>query len=209
MNQNAEKSLEFPTDVPHANETSSLMFMPAACFESGNSPAAKTIEQSTATAQKFGNTLMYSDPGNKIHGWNLYIITLLFFVVALIVEVIRLIRRGREKAGWRSRFANWLSPIFHPFQRANKLVAGLFLLYLFGGIGISAASTFEAGTYIFALRSWVYKSGWIQYENRMNPEQDATDFGQLVPIFMSALILFSFLQIISGKWNITYLIENL
>lgn len=73
------------------------------------------------------------------------------------------------------------------------------MLDLLGGIGISATSTIEAGSYIFALRSWVYKSGWIEFENKMNPEQDATDFGQLVPIFMSALILFSFLQIISGR----------
>lgn len=199
VNQNAEKSLDFPTEVPPANERSSLMFMPAACFESGNSPAAKTIKQSTATAEKFGSTLIHSDPGNKIHGWNLYIITLLFFMVALVVELVRFIRRGRERPGWRSKVANKLSPLLPPFKRATKLMSGLFMLYLLGGIGISAASTVEAGSYIFALRSWVYKSGWIEFENNMNPEQDATDFGQLVPIFMPALILFSFLQIVSGK----------
>lgn len=99
----------------------------------------------------------------------------------------------------RSKVANKLSPLLRPFKRATKLMSGLFMLYLLGGIGISAASTVEAGSYIFALRSWVYKSGWIEFENNMNPEQDATDFGQLVPIFMSALILFSFLQIVSGK----------
>lgn len=208
VNQNAEKSLKFPTDVPRGNETSSLMFMPAACFESGNSPAAKTIQESMATAQKFGHTLLHSDPGNKIHGWNLYIITLLFFMVSLLAEGIRFVRRGRERPGWRSKLVKKLSPLLHPFRRAKKLTSGLFLLYLLGGIGTSAASMFEAGSYIFALRSWVYKSNWIQFENNMNPEQDATDFGQLVPIFMSALIVFSFLQIISGKLLTFHLVDT-
>lgn len=198
INQNAEGALDFPTDVPRANETSSLLFLPAACFESSDSPVGRTLKASTDTAKDFGDVMVHSNPGNRVHGWNLYLVTLFFYMAALVAEIIRFIRRGRERPGWRSKFANKISPLLHPFRKTKKLVSGIFLIYIALGIGISAASTFMAGTYIFSMRSWVYKSGWIQYENNKNPEQDATDFGQLVPIFMSSLILFSFLQIISG-----------
>lgn len=96
VHQNAEQSLQFPTDVPPANETTSLMFMPAACFQSGDSPAGKTIKESTRTAEQFGHVLMHSDPGNRIHG-NLYIITLIFFMAALLVGCFRFVRRGRQR----------------------------------------------------------------------------------------------------------------
>lgn len=212
VNQTADKSSdlpEFPTDVPPAAYHSSLLFLPAACFESGNSSlASKTLRESTANASRFKDVMLHTDPGNRIHGWNLYLVTLLFFMAAILAEGIRFLRRGRERPRWRSRLANKLAPVLYPFRKAKKLMSGIFLLYLIVGIGISAASTIEAGSYIFHLRSWVYSSGWIQFENNSNPEQDATDFGQLVPIFMSALIVFSFLQIVSGGFIVFHLMPT-
>lgn len=200
VNQNAVQDTRFPTEVPQANETSSLMFMPAACFQTAASPFIATLRNTTDSAKDyFVGTLINSNPGNTIHGWNWFVLILTFYMAAMIAEFLRFVRRGRRRPGWRSMIAKRISALFRPHPRIRKLFSYMFLLYLGGGIGISSATTVICGGYIFHLRRWVDESGWIEEENNVNPENDATDFGQLVPIFMSAMIVFSFLQMISGR----------
>ncbi|KAI1324420.1 hypothetical protein F5Y16DRAFT_424041 [Xylariaceae sp. FL0255] len=197
-NQNATAH-RFPTDLPLANETDSLMFLGAACFEDSSSTAVATFQDSTKSPDAFFvNTIENSTPDNKIHGWNWYVLTLLYYGAAIIVESIRFIRRSARRKGWRGRLG----------QKARRCctsrlirlpVEWMFLIYLLGGIVISAIVVFKSSTYIFDLRSWVANSGWIQVQNGLNPEDDWTSFGQAVPILTSGLILFTFLQIISDK----------
>lgn len=199
INQNVvQQAPSFPTNVPLANETSNLMFMPAACFESENSPIQATSKSTADNANDLERVLLDSDPGNTLYGWNWDVILLLFYMLAILVESVRFVQRGGERPGWRSRVTNWCSSKLDPHPRVRKLFAYIFLAYLATGIGISAAATANTSNYILDLRGWMDKSGWIQKENGVNPENDATDFGQLVPIFMVSMVVFGILQLISG-----------
>ncbi|KAI1407344.1 hypothetical protein F5Y13DRAFT_183469 [Hypoxylon sp. FL1857] len=200
-NQNGDSDRPFPTGIPNANETDSLIFLPAVCFQTGAPSVSSTFHDTTSSASVFfKDNLALSTPRNKIQGWNLYIITLLFYGAAIIAEIIRFVRRGRSRPGLRARIAK-------PFRQCcglgtiqRKIVQNVFLFYLAFGIGLSFAVIIISAQYIFNLRRWVDKSGWVALnDNNQNPENDATSFGQLVPIFSSALIVFSFAQIISEK----------
>ncbi|CAJ2510623.1 Uu.00g062480.m01.CDS01 [Anthostomella pinea] len=199
-NQNGNVQLPFPTEVPLASEVDSLIFLPAACFQASAGGAIETFKESTKDANSFFNkTLHDSSPGNLIEGWNWYVLTLLFYGAAIIAEAIRFLRRGKSKQGWRGRVGKQFGRVCGLGTFRRKVVQNIFLIYLVAGVGITCATTIKSTMYIFDLRRWVDKSGWIMIEDNGNPENDATSFGQLVPIFSSALILFSFAQMISEK----------
>lgn len=201
-NQNANQDLKFPTAVPPANETDSLLFLPAACFQSANSPLGATFKNTTASATAFfQDTLVKSAPGNMVQGWNWYVVILLFYGAAILAEFIRFCRRGRSRPGWRGKLGARISRLVRPKSWQRMLVSYIVLLYLILGAGISAVAVVFSARYVYSLRQWVDRSGWIALENGYNPENDATSFGQLVPIFLSTLVLFSFAQMISGKWH--------
>ncbi|KAI3320569.1 hypothetical protein HD806DRAFT_524605 [Xylariaceae sp. AK1471] len=198
-NQNATDK-RFPTGIPAANETNSLIFLPAACFQSDKNTATATFQDSVKNPDAFfGKTLRQSTPDNKIQGWNLYVLTLLYYGVAIIAEIIRFFRRAKSRKGRRGDIGRKIGRYCQLGTVRRKLISSVFLAYLLGGAGISSAVVFISSQFIFALRAWVYRSGWIELQNNQNPENDGTSFGQLVPILTSALIFFSFLQIISGK----------
>ncbi|KAI0381695.1 hypothetical protein F5Y04DRAFT_255081 [Hypomontagnella monticulosa] len=199
-NQNADTDMDFPTGIPNANETDSAIFLPAACFQVGGPTALSTFRETTSSADTFfKDNIAASTPRNKIQGFNLYIISLLYYALAIIAESIRFIKRGEDTPGPRK----WICDKFGMCFRAGTIQRGvmntIYLFYIFLGVGISCAVTIISAQYIFNLRAWVNKSGWIQPENGQNPENDAKSFGQLVPIFSSALIVFGFAQIISEK----------
>ncbi|KAI1371747.1 hypothetical protein F4677DRAFT_450092 [Hypoxylon crocopeplum] len=199
-NQNADTGKLFPTGIPLANETDSSLFLPAACFESAENTAVDTFKHVTSNPQTFFmNNLAKSTPGNQIQGWNLYIITLLFYGAAIIAELVRFIRRGKNRPGWRAQVGKQIGRVCGVGSFLRKIMKNVFLFYLFAGVGLSCAVTIISTQYIFGLRGWVNNSKWIQLENGQNPENDAKSFGQLVPIFSSALIVFSFAQLISEK----------
>ncbi|OTB04540.1 hypothetical protein M426DRAFT_152309 [Hypoxylon sp. CI-4A] len=199
-NQNADTDLTFPTSVPNANATDSSIFLPAACFQTGGHTAEDTFKQVTSNAGTFfRDNIAGSAPGNKIQGWNLYIITLLFYGAATIAEFIRFFRRGRTRPGLRAKIANGFRQCCGLGTPMRKIIQNVFLFYLALGVGIACAVTVISTRYIFDLRRWVDRSAWIQQENNQNPENDAKSFGQLVPIFSSALVVFSFAQIVSEK----------
>lgn len=198
-NQNTDADINFPTSIPYANETDSSIFLPAACFQSDEHTAADTFKETTSNAKTFFmDNIAKSTPRNKIQGWNLYIITLLFYGAATIAELIRFLRRGKSRPGWRASIGDRFRRCCG-FETLKKVVRCVFLFYLLAGLCISSAVTIISTQYIFDLRKWVDKSGWIQRENNQNPENDAKSFGQLVPILSSTMILFSFAQIISGR----------
>ncbi|KAK8009445.1 hypothetical protein PG991_011996 [Apiospora marii] len=201
VNQNAaDADIKFPTEVPPANETMSLLFLPAACFETGNSPLKDTFRNTTADANTFfAKNLNQSTPGNTIHGWNWYIILLLFYLAAIVAEAIRYLRRNKHHAGWRGALGKRMSRVFPPRTRLRKAVSFGYLAYLTGGVVVSAIAVVKSIIYIFQLRDWVERSGWMETDNGINPENDWSSFGQLVPIFMSGFILFTIAQSVSEK----------
>ncbi|KAI2602487.1 hypothetical protein GGR54DRAFT_633950 [Hypoxylon sp. NC1633] len=198
-NQNARTDLTFPTVIPDANETDSSLLLPAACFQSAENAALDTFQEVTSNAHTFLDNLANSTPRNKVQGLNLYIITLLFYGAAIIAEFIRFVRRGRSRPGWRANLSNRFKLSCGIRTLLRKVAQNVFLFYLLAGVGISCAVVIISAEYIFGLRRWVDRSGWIELENNKNLENDATSFGQLVPIFSSALILFSFFQLMSEK----------
>ncbi|XXG98001.1 Protein OS-9 [Hypoxylon texense] len=198
-NQNTDGDINFPTSIPYANETDSSLFLPAACFQNNEHTAVDTFKETTSNAKSFFmDSIAKSTPRNKIQGWNLYIITLLFYGAATIAELVRFLRRGKSRPGWRASIGDRFRRCCGS-EMLRTVVRCVFLFYLLAGLGISCAVTIISSQYIFNLRAWVDKSGWIQRENNQNPENDAKSFGQLVPILSSTLILFSFAQIISEK----------
>ena len=203
-NQNAHaKDPPFPTEVPPTNETDSLIFLPAACFQNSSSDAlTNTIHKTTKNGSAFWDTLKWSKPGNLIQGWNWYIIILLFYGAAIIAEIVRFVRRGRSRPGWRAKLASFFGRCFgRSLNRgtlARRIIQNVFLIYLAGGVGISIAATIISAKYMFSLRRWADHSGWLQLEGGKNPENDFSSFSQLVPIWTSAMIVFSFFGTISG-----------
>lgn len=124
---------------------------------------------------------------------------LIFYGAAIVAEFIRFCRRSQNRPGVRARLGGYVRKYMGTGTRTRRFIKYGFLLYLIAGIGVSCVSVVYCAMYIFQLRAWVDRSQWIALDNGSNPENDATSFGQLVPIFLSALILFTFLQTISGK----------
>lgn len=207
-------SLGFPTEVPAASDQYSPMLLPAACFQTVNSHLNKEV----SNAFKSGSAHAFFT--GQIHGWANYLIMFMFYVVAVCcISVGRLIRRGRDKKGGRRRtFVLWLHRVFPFFFRIKKLFYLVFALYLLASIALSAWTVAISGIYVFNLRNWVDKSEWhvallfrrtgmtcgltatrIQKSsNGRNPENDPSTFGQLVPLLLMSLTVFTFVQIING-----------
>jgi hypothetical protein len=76
----------------------------------------------------------------------------------------------------------------------------LLTLYYLIGIGICMWTVAASGNYIGKLKQWVQDSGWLDNDDKgANSENDAISFGQLVPLFTSGLVVFTFLEMISSK----------
>ncbi|KAM5355040.1 hypothetical protein ACJ41O_001686 [Fusarium nematophilum] len=244
-NQNANLGEVFPTKIPQHDDTRSPLFLAAACFQSNETQLQKTLEKSLS-ADGAKDAFLFSSPGNRIEGWNKFLIILLWYTVAVVMEIAMFIRRGnrRDYNGIRKRMINafWRVSV-RTFKRTTEKVfkkkgqpvqenqatptpitradrAGTFpdetsderakrylkwvghyvlTVYYLGGIGICMWTVAESGKYVAGLRDWVQGSGWLEpNEYGLNPENDATSFGQLVPIFTSALVLFTFLEMFSS-----------
>ncbi|KAK0718043.1 hypothetical protein B0T26DRAFT_752022 [Lasiosphaeria miniovina] len=169
----------FPSGIPPLDETGSNMFLAAACFQNASQQLTKTLGQSTASAPQAYNTFFKSTPGSHIQGWNWYIIILLWYCVAVVVDVVRLLRHdlsedgegaspeehGMGTHGMGTKICEGrLKTCCIPNESWKNIFRGLFAIYMVVGKG---------------------------------SEDDATSFGQLVPIFMSSAIFFNFFQMTS------------
>ncbi|RYP58697.1 hypothetical protein DL769_008840 [Monosporascus sp. CRB-8-3] len=199
-NANTEK--RFPTEIPASEEEGVFLFWPAACFQDNTTTLLSTVKDSTSSGHQFLNSvILNSTPNNHIRGWNWYVIIVLFYGVALIAEFVRFCRRQQNRPGWRGKLGNKIRHIIHPRRWARRAISFIFLVYLLGGIVISGITVYKSGRYMYGLRSWVAHSGWMRVDEltKENPENDAKTFGQLVPIFLSALIVFGLAQTVSEK----------
>ena len=211
-NQNSD-SVTFPSQVPMANETSSFILLPAACFQKGNSQLLGTLKASLSP-EKALDAFFNNTPGNRIPGWSNYLMILLLYLVAGFVDILRWFRRGAQSDpnGRRARilvFFHCSSAQRHsrrqqkksdkkPFFSLGNLVFTLFSMYLLAGIGVSCWTVVTSATYIWNLRSWAKGSGWLEAQDGgQSAEDDATSFGQLVPIFLNLLIIFTVAQVLS------------
>ncbi|KAH7141119.1 hypothetical protein EDB81DRAFT_654489 [Dactylonectria macrodidyma] len=207
-NQNAAMDDVFPTKIPQHDDTTSPLFLAAACFQSNGTQLGETLGTSFSPG-KVKDSFVFSNPGNRIEGWNKYLIILLWYTVAVTMELAMLIRRGsrRDRNGRRKRMvkAFWRVAVRRVIRHLKWVGHYVLTIYYLGGIGICMWTVVESGKYVSGLRDWVQGSGWLERNQYgLNPENDATSFGQLVPIFTSALILFTLLEMFSCKLLLSY-----
>ncbi|KAF2801898.1 uncharacterized protein BDZ99DRAFT_527865, partial [Mytilinidion resinicola] len=193
-NQNVAQIPRWPTNVPKRNETDSLLVLNAACFQSDTAGVLKqTLDESFKDSNSFfDKTLLNSTPNNKIVGWNFFILMVLWYGFAIIAEAFRLWYHRRSRAADHQRAQR---------KGPAKWVYYLFWLYQFGGAVFCTVAIIYSFVYIRNLRSWMGHSGWIEKEDGKNPESVAYSFGQLVPIFLTLLTVFTFCQLIGDKFS--------
>ena len=180
----------FPTKVPAPTDTYSAMLLPAACFQSGASQFSNTVRESFTKGTFFDN---------HINGWTQYLCMALFYFTALLVSIGGLIRKGMHReASLQKRIVVWTKQKMPLLYRPKRFYDYLFGVYLTAGIALACWTIISSGLYILDLRRWVDGSGWLELSNGRNPENDPSSFGQLVPLLLMALTLFTFLQILSG-----------
>jgi hypothetical protein len=186
-------SLGFPTEIPSHTDQYSPMLLPAACFQTGDF----TFDEEIKKAAKAGSATAFFT--GQIHGWTNYLIMFLFYLIAVGVSLGRVIRRGMGRNGRRKRFVAALKKVFPFLFRIKRFFYAIFGLYLLAGIALSGWTVANAAVYVLRLRWWVDRSGWIQLSNNGNPENDPSTFGQLVPVLLMSLTVFTFLQIVSER----------
>jgi hypothetical protein len=186
-NQNAGLALQWPTALPKSNETETLLVLPAACFQADKSALDSTLYD---TFGRGGTHLAIdaigqSSPNNHIVGWNFFILMILWYGAAMIAEFFRLWYRNRAQTN-KSRWGKWISRVFWFYQ--------------FVGTVFCLVAIVMSYIYIQSLRSWMDRSPWLKKDqDGTNPENDATTFGQLVPLLLILLTVFTMLQIVGGK----------
>ncbi|KAK4156591.1 hypothetical protein C8A00DRAFT_12484 [Chaetomidium leptoderma] len=188
-------SLGFPTEVPPHSDQYSLMLLPAACFQTGDFAFDREIEKAfhASSAGEFFT--------GQIHGWPNYLIMFLFYIIAVFISLGRVVRRGMGHNGKRKRFIAWLKMKVPFLFRIKRVLYLLFGIYLVAGIALTSWTVVIAAIYVFQLRWWLDRSGWMGLTNNLNPENDPSTFGQLVPLLLMSLTVFTFLQIISGRFQ--------
>lgn len=205
-NQNSTEA-KFPTDIPPPGAEPAFMFAPAVCYQNGQSSFKDTLGQTmNQGGQRFIDVILNSTPDNKIRGWNWYIMMLLFYLAAFLLEVFRSLNRGSDEEGRKRhgimrglKRAAMIGPkASKMFGRIGRL---LMLLYLLGGMAISGATIFLTSEYLFSLRRWARNAEWLKTdsESRRSSEDDATAFGQMIPVILSLLTIFALFEKWSGK----------
>ncbi|KAM7190804.1 hypothetical protein V8F20_009600 [Naviculisporaceae sp. PSN 640] len=195
-NQNSS-GVNFPTKVPDLNDKYSTMLLPAACFQSGEAGLAQDIQN--AFNAKDVNTFF----SNQIPGFTQYLVMCMFYIVAVFVSTGRFIRRGADHNGKRKRFLEWFKRRFSLLFRARRFFYLLFAIYLMAGVGIAAWTVQAAFRYIYDLRYWVRHSDWQNKDgNGKASEDDPTTFGQLVPMLLISLTVFSFLHLLAERLSV-------
>lgn len=183
-------TIPWPSVVPDEDERNTTMILPAACFLSKDSSFIDALNSTFANEKLFEATVMDSTPGNV--GWNLYIVMFLFYSLSFLAIFTRALYNRCKPAVAKYRARRLRNFI-------GSSISWLFWIYQVIGAFLCLAAMVNRFNYILRLRSWMNDSGWIEPDiGGHNPENDATTFGQMVPILMISMTLFTFLQTWSG-----------
>ena len=202
-NQNAGLDPPWPAGPPKGNETDTPLVLPAACLQGNTSAVDKTLVDTFGKgAEHLGvGVVVKSTPGNHIVGWNFFILMILWYGAAIIAEAWRYWlhwydRRGRVQGNTPSRIPRLRALI----GSGNKWIGRLFWVYQAAGTIFCIYAIVKTFLYIQSLRRWMDRSPWLKKAgDGMNPENDATSFGQLVPLLLILLTVFTTLQLIGGR----------
>lgn len=209
-NQDAETSTKFPTTVPSENNDGSL-FLCAACYQA-DAHMGKTIQESLNGLEQTRKAILNDSPNNRIQGWGLYLAMLLWYLLALLVTYVRRFYHiFREYGPWTAIgrafipicYSNWVpEKEGDTNDKRQKFFKWLHTIYMLCGVALGSATAIISANFIMKLRRWAQNSGWLQ-TNPMNlqvgPEDDATSFGQQVPILLTLLTVFTAAQTVNGN----------
>ena len=145
----------FPTEVPKLTYKDSFLLFPAACFQTGDSHLGTEVKNSLGGGKSFEEFFT-----GQMHGWAEYLVMFLFYMIAVLVSLGRMIRRGLHYDGKRKRLVDRLRKIFPRLFRMKRVFYVFFGFYLVLGIAVCAWTVGSAGMYIFRLRLWMDMSGW-------------------------------------------------
>ncbi|KLU90256.1 hypothetical protein MAPG_09220 [Magnaporthiopsis poae ATCC 64411] len=203
-NQNSSQT-NFPTDIPQPGVEPAPMFAPAICYQNGESSIQKSLGMTFGGGgDQLLDVIKNSTLNNKIRGWNWYIMMLLFYLAAFLLEVCRSLNRGSEEEGRkRHSITRGLKRAVMIGPKSSKILSRigrlLILLYLVGGMAISGAAIITTSQYLLTLRVWARNAAWLKTEgeSRRSSEDDATAFGQMIPMILSLLTIFALFE----KWS--------
>lgn len=219
-NQDANTDIQFPTTPPPQNETDmGLLFLPAACFQGQDTHIVNTLQESFNGTDDFQRSILFSTAGggNHIQGWNEYIIMLAWYVLSLLVMLVRWFYHIQRDVGFAAATGRTFIPCCFPNRKPDKeeeeegsettshiAFRCIHTFYMLIGVAIGSATVFTSAGFIMKLRAWAKQSGWLQPggingQGSVNQEDDSTSFGQLVPMFLSLLTIFTLAQTVNGE----------
>ncbi|KAI9771249.1 MAG: hypothetical protein M1839_002833 [Geoglossum umbratile] len=181
-NQGADK---WPSFIPkEKSDNLTALVIPAMCFQSGKMAAVSSaVHDTVGKGANIRHVIVDSTPNNHIQGWNFFVLMILWYGGAVIADLVRLWYRRGLRGAW------------------HKWGCRIFWFYQFVGAVFSSIAIVMSYIYIRDLRSWMNGSGWIHKEDDQNPENDATSFGQLVPLLLILFTVFTLLQLIGDKFS--------
>lgn len=213
-NQDADTAIKFPTVIPGpgANETNNgLLFLPAACFQA-DAHMWKTVQETFSGSEQSRNAIFLDNPSNHIRGWGYYLAMLLWYLLALVVTYVRRFYHILRKYGAWAAIGRAFIPIccssWVPEEendtndKHHKLFKWLHTVYMLCGVALGSATAITSANFIMTLRRWAQNSGWLETDPtklQVSPEDDATSFGQQVPILLTFLTVFTAAQTVNGK----------
>ncbi|ROV95692.1 hypothetical protein VMCG_07543 [Cytospora schulzeri] len=218
-NQDANTAIQFPTTPPPRNETNmGLMFLPAACFQGQDTHLLDTFKDSFNGTDNLERSMLFSTAGrgNHIQGWNEYIIMLAWYLVSLLVMLIRRFYHVQRDFGFVAAIGRTFIPCCFRSRRPNKnreeedsettshiVFRWIHTVYMLIGVAIGSAIVVTSADFIMKLRAWAKQSGWLQPGGNNgggDQEDDPTSFGQLVPMFLVLLTIFTLAQTVNSEF---------
>lgn len=210
-NQDAGSQAKFPTAIPPLTQTNDgSLFLPAACYQE-NGHLSKTLQESLNDIPALKSALFQSSPGNHIQGWNFYLVMLLWYLFALLVTYVRRFYHIFRKYGIWIAIGRAFIPLCcsswdfeledeKSHKRHEKFFKWLHTIYMLFRVALGSVTAIISADFIMKLRSWVRHSGWLKSDSTsLGPEDNATSFGQEVPILLTLLTVFTAAQTVNGK----------
>lgn len=214
-NQDANGHIKFPTDIPPLNSTlnvTMLLFLPAACYQD-DTHMMETMKESFGGSEQFRKALFLDSPKNHIRGWGYYIGMLLWYLLALLVTYVRHFYHMCQRCGAWTAISRAFVPIcfssvpgpeedINTDNKRHKIFHWIHTIYMLSGVALGSVTAITSADFIIKMRNWVQKSGWLETDPtklQVSPEDDATSFGQQVPILLSFLTVFTAAQTVNGK----------
>ncbi|KAK6358802.1 hypothetical protein TWF730_008121 [Orbilia blumenaviensis] len=196
-NQKTVSALQvtFPTAVPPIPkpDTTTIdlaeigLLVPAICYQVDNSLLRDNIKALVENPEfkDLGGSLAGIVKGRALNGYSQWILLTLLYVIAVILAIIqRIFRLDAGDSGWR------------------RFLRKLIWLPRFLAIGIGCWAAVSSFIYVRRMRDWLNKSEWwTPDDDDKNPENDILGFGQLIPIFMLALLVVAGLESMQNRWN--------